>query len=568
MVHRVLIVDDDEASRQTVREALKDLGYEVALAANGREALETQQSFDPDVIVSDLNMPEMDGMSFLRELKSRPGSPPVIIVTGHSTHDLAVQSLRDGALDYLTKPVDVAHLRNSVWRATELRQLEQENLRYQQELEDKNRRLEEAEKMLLKHAVVLEQRVERGNQALLETELRYRELFNLANDAIFTLDAASGEILDANLQAERITGYTFEELVSMNERDLYPPDEMDRVKEFADLVEQACGCGVTGDLPFLTKDGNRIIMSVSCSILEAAGQKLIHRICRDVTTMRKMEADLASYTRSLEGKFSEKHKLLLESQAQLLQAEKMAALGSLVAGVAHEINTPLGSINSNNDIFALTFQKVQPYLKSQLKPEGTNEELEGIIEIVDDAIRTNRMACERIVKIVRSLRNFARLDEAERKKVNIHDGIESTLTLVAHELKRRINVVKEFGAVREIECYPNQLNQVFMNMLVNASQAIEGEGEIRIRTWEEDETVRIAISDNGKGIPPEFQSKVFDPGFTTKQAGLGTGLGLSICLKIIQDHGGRIELESEAGRGTTFTIVLPIQEGAERKANG
>ena len=203
MVHRVLIVDDDEASRQTVREALKDLGYEVALAANGREALETQQSFDPDVIVSDLNMPEMDGMSFLRELKSRPGSPPVIIVTGHSTHDLAVQSLRDGALDYLTKPVDVAHLRNSVWRATELRQLEQENLRYQQELEEKNRRLEEAEKMLLKHAVVLEQRVERGNQALLETELRYRELFNLANDAIFTLDAASGEILDANQQAEK-----------------------------------------------------------------------------------------------------------------------------------------------------------------------------------------------------------------------------------------------------------------------------------------------------------------------------------------------------------------------------
>jgi two-component system NtrC family sensor kinase len=105
-------------------------------------------------------------------------------------------------------------------------------------------------------------------------------------------------------------------------------------------------------------------------------------------------------------------------------------------------------------------------------------------------------------------------------------------------------------------------------MLVNSSQAIEGEGEIRIRTWEEGETVRIAISDSGKGIPPELQSKVFEPGFTTKKAGLGTGLGLSICLRIVQDHGGRIELESEVGRGTTFTIVLPIQEAAERKANG
>src|SRR4029450_7154847 len=215
----------------------------------------------------------------------------------------------------------------------------------------------------------------------------------------------------------------------------------------------------------------------------------------------------------------------------------MEALGSLVAGVAHEINTPLGSINSNNDIFALTFQKVQDRLKSQAAPDPQGEDQE-VGEILKDAIGTNRLACERIVKIVRSLRNFARLDEAERKKVDIHEGIESTLTLVAQGLKRRIRVIKEFGAVREIECYPNQLNQVFMNMLVNASQAIEGEGEIRIRTWEEDDTVRIAISDNGKGIPPELQAKVFDPGFTTKKAGLGTGLGLSICLKIVQDHGG------------------------------
>jgi signal transduction histidine kinase len=162
------------------------------------------------------------------------------------------------------------------------------------------------------------------------------------------------------------------------------------------------------------------------------------------------------------------------------------------------------------------------------------------------------------------LRNFARLDEAERKKADLHEGIESTLTLVAHELKGRVTVIKDFGDIPEIECYPNQLNQVFMNMLINASQAIEGEGEIRIRTWQQDGTIRIAISDSGKGIPPEFQSKVFDPGFTTKRAGLGTGLGLSICLKIVEDHGGRIELESNVGRGTTFTIVLPLEGAAER----
>jgi signal transduction histidine kinase len=296
----------------------------------------------------------------------------------------------------------------------------------------------------------------------------------------------------------------------------------------------------------------------------------VHRICRDVTELRRMEAELKRYTRGLEQKFEEKKRLLLESQAQLVQAEKMAALGSLVAGIAHEINTPLASINSNNDIFTLTFQRVQEMVlqhvpQESLQPGG---DLRDVLSMIDDAIRTNRMACERIVKIVRSLRNFARLDEAERKKVDIHEGIESTLTLVAHELKRRINVIKEFGAVREIECYPNQLNQVFMNILVNASQAIEGIGEIRIRTWEEDNTVRVSISDNGKGIPPEIQTKIFDPGFTTKKAGLGTGLGLSICYRIIQDHGGRIDVESQVGCGTTFTIVLPIQETAERKMNG
>jgi signal transduction histidine kinase len=161
------------------------------------------------------------------------------------------------------------------------------------------------------------------------------------------------------------------------------------------------------------------------------------------------------------------------------------------------------------------------------------------------------------MNIVRSLKNFARLDEAERKKVNIHEGIESTLSLLRHQLKNRIRIVKCFGDIPEIECYPNELNQVFMNILVNAAQAIKHRGEITVKTWREGDRVKITISDTGVGIPPENLSKVFDPGFTTKGVGLGTGLGLSICYKIIQDHRGTIEGESSK-QGTTFTICIPL----------
>jgi two-component system, NtrC family, sensor kinase len=238
--------------------------------------------------------------------------------------------------------------------------------------------------------------------------------------------------------------------------------------------------------------------------------------------------------------------------SQLIQSEKMAALGLLVAGVAHEINTPMGAIHSNNDIMTRAVGKVRKLLE-----RAPDNEVRRLLDILGEVCRNNEIATERIMKIVRNLKNFARLDEAERKKVNIHEGIESTLSLLRHQLKSRIRIVKCFGDIPEIECYPNELNQVFMNILVNAAQAIKHRGEITVKTWREGDRVKIAISDTGVGIPPENLSKVFDPGFTTKGVGLGTGLGLSICYKIVQEHRGTIEAESSK-QGTTFTISIPF----------
>src|SRR5215813_12477797 len=192
-----------------------------------------------------------------------------------------------------------------------------------------------------------------------------------------------------------------------------------------------------------------------------------------------------------------------ELMSQLIQSEKMAALGLLVAGVAHEINTPMGAIHSNNDIMTRAVGKV----RKLLEPAPDNE-VRRLLDILGEVCRNNEIATERIMKIVRSLKNFARLDEAERKKVDINEGIESTLTLLRHQLKNRIRIVKRFGDIPEVDCFPNQLNQVFMNILVNASQAIPERGQITVKTEKGDGAIRISISDTGTGIRPENLSKI------------------------------------------------------------
>jgi len=246
---------------------------------------------------------------------------------------------------------------------------------------------------------------------------------------------------------------------------------------------------------------------------------------------------------------------LRETQAQLVQSEKMAALGDLVAGVAHEINTPLGAVASNTDLVARALAKV----KDSLDDPTQSNRAAGFIDKASSMADVSREACRRIGEIVRSLRNFARLDEAERKPADLHEGIESTLTLVAHLLKNRITVRRDFGELPAVDCYANQLNQVFLNMLVNAAHAIEGTGEITIRTRVADaNTVTVEIGDTGSGIAAENLAKIFNPGFTTKGVGVGTGLGLAICYRIVENHHGAIAVDSAVGRGTRFRITLPV----------
>ena len=247
-----------------------------------------------------------------------------------------------------------------------------------------------------------------------------------------------------------------------------------------------------------------------------------------------------------------------DAKAALVQDENIASLGMLAAGLAHEINTPVGAIHSNNDILLRAINKLKTLLEG-FSPRDARQsrELDAILGVLQQTCQVNETATERIMHVVRNLKDFARLDEAERKKFNIHEGLESTLWLMQHQFKNRIRLVKEYGDVPEIECSPNALNQVFMNLLVNAAQAIPERGTITVRTRATETGVEIAISDTGEGIDPKNMSRIFDPGFTTKGVGVGTGLGLSICYKIVTAHRGSIDVASTLGKGSTFTVTIP-----------
>ena len=182
------------------------------------------------------------------------------------------------------------------------------------------------------------------------------------------------------------------------------------------------------------------------------------------------------------------------------------------------------------------------------------------MSILEKNNETSRAACDRIIEIVNSLKNFARLDESEYQKADIHEGIDSTLTLLGQRFRGKIEIIKDYGNIPLIKCFPNQLNQVFMNIISNASLAIEDEGSITIKTEVQNSDIRISIKDTGTGIPDEYKERIFEPFFTTREIGEGRGLGLSLSFGIIEKHKGKIEFTSEVNKGSEFIINLPLQQ--------
>ncbi len=252
---------------------------------------------------------------------------------------------------------------------------------------------------------------------------------------------------------------------------------------------------------------------------------------------------------------------LRSTQQQLLMKEKMAALGDLVAGIAHEINNPIGTVTSSTDVTGRCLQKIEIVLEESktLEELRKNSQLPKALRLIRDNVRVTLVAGERIATIVKSLKNFARLDEATYQVVDIHEGLESAITLLGNELRGRIEVERHYNELPKIGCYPSELNQVFMNVLRNASQAIGENGTIGISTNRNNGNVEIQISDNGKGIAAEKLDNIFDFSFTSSSdKRVKMTSGLTTAYNIIQKHHGDIIAESQLGEGTTITILLPV----------
>lgn len=315
-------------------------------------------------------------------------------------------------------------------------------------------------------------------------------------------------------------------------------------------------------------DGEMLSVLLSCSIMQSKNEKKIVCIIKDITERKRAEDELKNAYMEIK-----------TAQAKLVQSEKMASIGQLAAGVAHEINNPIGFISNNmemlqqyvgeytsllrmveslqNSIVEKDMEKARNIVQEMVKFEKEID-LDYTINDVENLLEHTQRGIERVQKIVMDLKTFAREDNDNMDLIKIEEVIDNILNIVRSELKYKAEIKKDYGSTPFIKCNTQKLGQVFINLFVNASHAIQAKGMIEIRTYVQDNFVCVDVSDTGVGIPPENIKKIFDPFFTTKPIGQGTGLGLSISYEIIKKQGGEIHVHSKVGEGTTFTIMIPV----------
>ncbi len=375
------------------------------------------------------------------------------------------------------------------------------------------------------------------------------------------VDGASDEQLRAHYRDKRLTRSPF--ITNAYEAEDYFP-------AFGDS-----GCWLYFTAAPLTDGNGRVIGAIET--------------LQDVSDRRRAEEALVRHQSELEELVKKRTGQLAEAQRQLMQSEKLASIGQLAAGVAHEINNPIGFVHSNMGSLEHYFTRLLRVLEhfeahreliagtgdpgrawvAEVEALKAEADFEFLKEDIPTLLAESREGTERVRRIVQDLRDFSRVDSAQQWELaDLRTGLDSTLNIVMNEVKYKAEVVKEYGPIPPVECIPSQLNQVFMNLVVNAAQAMpEGRrGTIALRCGSAGNEAWVEVADDGSGMSEETLKKIFDPFFTTKPVGKGTGLGLSLSYGIVEKHGGRIEVESSPGVGTRFRVVLPLRQPAQEKS--
>jgi two-component system NtrC family sensor kinase len=556
--YRIMVVEDSQTQALKLCLALEREGWQTQAVRSAEEALERLNRQLPDLLVVDYHLPGMQGDELCRHVRMNINTRnlPVLMLTAEETHRAELRGLDSGADDYIPKSADPDIL------------------------------------LLRVHALL---RKSRAQAAILDPGGAY---FHQARLLLIDDSPTYLEYLGAELEAE---GYTAKKTTSGTQAldwvagegidavlvDLVMPGmdgievcrrlaEMRRAMDHPIVVLMLTARESKEDMTrgleagaddFVGKSSDMAVLKARIRALlrrkffqeenQRISQELAERELETVRARAEKEAALAKAALAEElartnQALEETNRKLKDTQAQLVHSEKMASLGQLVAGIAHEINNPLAFALNNlftiTDILKQIGREVAPHLgeASLKKLEKARARLEGTKE-----------GLERVKELVLKLRTFSRLDEGVFKTVDVHQSIDAVLLFLEHRMKGRIQVEKHYCGDGMLSCYAGQLNQVFMNVIANAVDAIEGEGKISIATTRQEGVFRVCVRDTGRGIPEQVRHRIFDPFFTTKEPGQGTGLGLSISYSIVQAHQGRIEARSQEGEGTELVIEIP-----------
>ena len=418
----------------------------------------------------------------------------------------------------------------------------------------------------------------RSEQELRQSEQRHRAVMEQAAEGIYLVDLESKRIIESNAALDRLLGYGRGESTNCLVYD-FVDDAREKVD--ARLRQLSDGSATLhGERDYRRKDGSTVEVEVSASVIEYGGRRVACTVVHDITQRKRAQRELQETNRLLaETADSERaaHEQLKQAQSQLVQSEKLASLGQMVAGVAHEINNPLAFVSNNVavlerdtrslcEILALyaraepAIARDDPALAAAIADLADRVDLQYTTSNLPELLSRSRDGLKRIQQIVCDLRDFARLDESDRHEVDLNDGIVSTVNIIAGRARsKRVVIQQRLGTLPHVSCHPAKINQVVMNLLANAIDACPVGGRVEIASRLNGSGVEIEVSDNGPGIPPDIAGRIFDPFFTTKPVGEGTGLGLSISYGIVRDHGGSMDVRSSPGEGATFTVRLPLQ---------